>query len=298
MWGVLSILSATFLWAFDSLIRYPLISQGVSAVSIVFYEHLLLALFFLVLFNKQLKDFFKAKFSHYIYFFVIGVFGSAIATLAFTQAFRFLNPSMVILLQKFQPIVAILMAKVFLQEKLNSDFLLWALLALIGGVAISYTDLLSLTEINSLSELNINGSGIGYILVIISIFGWGASTVFGKKLSTIGYTEKEIMAGRYLFGFLGTIPFVFLDPKVFTHGVEVYSKIALMVLMSGLFAMSLYYQGLKKVSAKNATLLEMTFPFFAVIVNWIFLDASLSLIQILGGGLLLASSIVIQIKRY
>ena len=106
------------------------------------------------------------------------------------------------------------------------------------------------------------------------------------------------MAGRLFFGLLGTIPFVFLSTEIFKHNLEIYSKISLMVLISGLFAMFLYYQGLKKVTAKNATLAEMSFPFFAIIVNWIFLDASLSLIQIAGGILLMVSSIVIQIKRY
>lgn len=298
MWGVFSILGASFLWAFDTLIRYPLINSGVDAISIVFYEHLLLTLFFLVLFNKQLKDFFKAKLTHYFYFFIVGSIGSAVATLAFTQAFRFLNPSLVILLQKLQPIVAILMAKAFLKEKLGSDFLLWALLALLGGIAVSYQDLMELTKISSFEDITIQGSGLGYLLVTISIVGWGASTVFGKKLSTIGYGEKEIMAGRYFFGLLGVLPFVIISPSIFTHDVEVYSKISLMVLISGLFAMFLYYQGLKKVSAKNATLAEMSFPFFAIIVNWIFLDASLSIIQISGGILLMVSSIVIQIKRY
>lgn len=298
MWGVLSILSACFLWAFDTLIRYPLINSGVDAISIVFYEHLLLTLFFVVLFNKQLKDFFKAKLTHYFYFFIIGALGSAVATLAFTQAFRFLNPSLVIILQKLQPVFAILMAKFFLKERLGSDFLLWALLALLGGAAVSYQDILALTKIASFKDLSLQGSGLGYLLVAVSILGWGASTVFGKKLSIIGYGEKEIMAGRFFFGLLGTIPFVFLSPDIFKHNLEVYSKISLMVLISGLFAMFLYYQGLKKVTAKNATLAEMSFPFFAIIVNWIFLGASLSLIQIAGGILLMVSSIVIQIKRY
>lgn len=298
MWGIFSILAASFLWAFDTLIRYPLLGSGVSAISIVFYEHLLLSIFFLILFNTQLKEFFKAKISHYLYFFIVGVCGSAIATLAFTQAFKFLNPSLVIILQKLQPVVAILMAKAFLKEKLSSDFLLWALLALIGGLAVSYKDLSYLSQFKSLSELSLKGSGVGYLLVFISILGWGASTVFGKKLSMIGYNEKQIMAGRFMFGLMGTIPFVLMKPTVFTHSVEVYSKISLMVLLSGLFAMSLYYRGLKSVSAKNATLAEMSFPFFAVIVNWIFLDASLGIVQIAGGILLLVASSIIQIKRY
>ncbi len=43
---------------------------------------------------------------------------------------------------------------------------------------------------------------------------------------------------------------------------------------------------------------EMTFPFMAVGVNWVFLDAKLTMMQIMGGGLLLLGSTIIQLKRY
>jgi hypothetical protein len=45
---------------------------------------------------------------------VIGGVGSAIATVAFTESFQFLNPSLVILLQKMQPVVAITLAAIVL----------------------------------------------------------------------------------------------------------------------------------------------------------------------------------------
>ena len=77
-----------------------------------------------------------------------------------------------------------------------------------------------------------------------------------------------------------------------------YSKIALMVLVSGLLAMYLYYQGLRRIPARFCTLAEMFFPLMAVIVNWIFLDKSLSMVQISGGLILIAGSLVIQVKQY
>jgi drug/metabolite transporter (DMT)-like permease len=100
---------ACALWAVDTLIRYPLSSQ-MSAASIVFYEHLILSVIFSVVFFKSLKSLARPKLSHIIAFVVLGVFGSALGTLAFTRAFMFLNPSIVIILQKFQPVVAVSLA--------------------------------------------------------------------------------------------------------------------------------------------------------------------------------------------
>jgi drug/metabolite transporter (DMT)-like permease len=62
--------------------------------------------------------------------------------------------------------------------------------------------------------------------------------------------------------------------------------------------MWLYYQGLKKISAKSTAIAEMFFPFFAVIVNWIFLEKQLTEIQLIGGGILILGSLVIQLKKY
>ena len=73
--------------------------------------------------------------------------------------------------------------------------------------------------------------------------------------------------------------------------------ISLMVFVSGLLAMYLYYNGLKKMSARACSLTELFFPFFAVIVNWIYLDATLSVYQIAGGLILILGSVVIQMKR-
>ena len=71
-----------------------------------------------------------------------------------------------------------------------------------------------------------------------------------------------------------------------------------MVLVSGILAMYLYYQGLRRISARAATLAEMFFPFMAILVNWVFLQKSLEVVQLVGGGVLIAGSLVIQLKKY
>jgi hypothetical protein len=46
MAGTLLVIFACLLWGVDTLIRYPLVESGISPVTIVFYEHLLLTLIF------------------------------------------------------------------------------------------------------------------------------------------------------------------------------------------------------------------------------------------------------------
>ena len=110
MAGTFLILLASLLWALDTLIRYPLVDSGLSAVTIVFYEHLILSLFFGWGVFAAIKRIGELRVSDIFSFFVVGCVGSALATVAFTESFHFLNPSLVILLQKLQPVIAIFLA--------------------------------------------------------------------------------------------------------------------------------------------------------------------------------------------
>ncbi|MBD67024.1 MAG: EamA family transporter [Halobacteriovoraceae bacterium] len=300
MIGFLLIVAACAFWALDTLIRYPLSHLLQNSFVIVFYEHMFLSLLLLAISFKSLRRFKNIKLNHFMSFFIVGGIGSALATLAFTKAFSFLNPSLVIILQKFQPLFAIMMASYILNEKIQKEFIGWAIVCLVGAFLISYQDIvLVVREFTNIKQLIFHERSFqGYMLVLFSVLGWAAATVYGKKLVNLGYGDDLILTGRFLTGFLCLLPFAFFETTLFTHDVDIYAKISLMVLVSGLLAMYLYYQGLRRIPARLCTLAEMFFPLMAVIVNWIFLGASLSIVQISGAIILVAGSLIIQIKQY
>ncbi|MCB9091624.1 MAG: EamA family transporter [Halobacteriovoraceae bacterium] len=294
----LFIIFACFLWAFDTLIRYPLVNEGVPSITIVFIEHSYLLVILLILFRKKLKILFQPKliFS----FLMVGSFGSALATLAFTESFTILNPSLVILLQKLQPVVAIVLAKIVLKERTGPSFFLWASVSIAGAILIGFEDFyhyFSGPHFES-SKLFTDATFSGYLYVFIAIAGWGCATVYGKKLVSQGLSEWEIMMGRFTYGFMALAAFSWQKEFFTTLNLESLYKIGIMVLFSGLLAMYFYYRGLKNVPAKRATLLELFFPLSAVFVNWVFLGHSLNVYQWVGGSLLVMSSVVLQQKRY
>ena len=294
MIGVFFVIIACSLWALDTLIRYPLLGSGFSPDLVVFTEHILLCLLFSPIILSLLKKFWQAKVKEIFYFFMIGGFGSALATLSFTKAFTMINPSLVILLQKFQPIVAILFARIVLGEKLNKQYFLWALLCLSGAFLISFNDISGIRS----ADFGFNDTLlIGYGLTFFSIFSWGLATVFGKALES-NYSVKEIMAGRFFFGFVFLIPLMINGPFALPTVGDYWIKIIIMVGLSGVAGMYFYYRGLRQLSARLCTLAELFFPFCAVTLNWIFLGKSLDAFQIVGGLLLLTGSTIIRIKHY
>lgn len=141
MAGTFLVILACLLWGMDTLIRYPLVERGINPITIVFYEHCILTLIFSLGLIPNIKRIGELKLSDVFSFLIIGGVGSAIATVAFTESFQYLNPSLVILLQKFQPVVAIILAAIVLKEEIQKQFLVWAAVCLVGGLLISSPDI-------------------------------------------------------------------------------------------------------------------------------------------------------------
>jgi len=300
MTGTLLVILACLLWGMDTLIRYPLVDRGIHPVTIVFLEHCFLTLIFSTGLITQIKRIGELKLVDLFSFLIIGGFGSAIATVAFTESFQYLNPSLVILLQKLQPIVAIVLASLVLNEEIKKEFIIWTVVCLIGGLLVSSPDIERFYHlmVSNMGTVTSDFALKGYGLVAVSIIGWGATTVFGKRLSLAGFEPKTIMGGRFLTGLLVLIPFVQWNRSLILPNGEDYLKILIMVIISGALAMWFYYQGLKRLPAKTTAIAEMFFPFFAIIVNWIFLGKQLTELQLLGGAILIFGSLVIQLKKY
>jgi len=296
LYGFILIVFGTLMWSADTLVRYPLLAS-VRAETIVFTEHLVLTLIFAPVLILSGFSFKQLKREHWIAFLVIGVFGSAVSTLAFTAAFSLINPSLVILLQKLQVFVALAGSAFILKEKITPRFSICAAAAIVGALLISWKDiapyfLAADTTKKTLTTL------FGYLLALIAVSGWGLSTVYGKKLSLSGVSENQILSGRFIFGFIFLLIFCLTrntlpDSQL---GTDELFKILLMVLLSGLIGMTLYYKGLRRISAHHGAIAELFFPLSAVLINWIFLNKHLEPLQIAGALLLLVAGFLVNFR--
>ena len=299
MAGIFFIIFACSLWALDALIRYPLVGGGIDPTVIVFLEHALLSLVFLPRLIQGVPRAADLRVGDVVSFLVIGGFGSAFATVCFTQAFTYLNPSLVILLQKFQPVVAITLAALILREPVPKPFLAWGFVSLIGAILISSPDIQNVWRLLQIDPARLGSDAAvqGYSLVGISILGWGAATVFGKKLSMAGFEPTAILTGRFVTGFVTLLFLVPWGPKLILADATNYLRILVMATAGGVALWS-YYQGMKRLPAKLVSIAELFFPLMAVVMNWFFLGKSLSEIQLVGGALLVIGAFILQLKKY
>lgn len=296
MTGTLYVLLACVLWALDTLIRYPLLSAGLSSLQLVFLEHGLLLLMLLVVCRVAGVRLWSFSRRDALALIVIGGLGSALGTVAFTQAFNLMNPTLVILLQKLQPIVAVSLSAWVLGERISQGFLVYLAVCLAGSLLLMWEDLLPFVGGQDwFYQAGLQARLAGYGLTLLAVVSWGASTVFGKQLSQRGHGTGALMTGRFAVGLLCLLPWVLaLQPDALVVTAPQLGWVALMVSISGLLGMAFYYRGLKRIASRHSALAEMCFPVAAGLVNWVFLGFALTPLQCLGAVLLVGASLLVH----
>jgi drug/metabolite transporter, DME family len=271
--GPLLVCAAAMLWATDAPFRTHL-TADLSAGFIVLAEHAVNLLFVLpiLFFNWRELGSFTSR--EWIAIIVIAVGGSALASIAFTQSFSYVNPSVAILLQKVQPLIAISLAAVLLKETMHKYFWLWAAVAIGGAYLISFPTLRP--QMYDGETFNPNTLGVLYALAAAVL--WGASTVLGKYVLRVSSFQ---MLTALRFG----VAFVFLfflasiqdqiPPFAAVTGTD-WLFIVIVAVVSGVFSLSIYYFGLQYTKASIATLAELGFPLAAVFVNAYFIAGNVA----------------------
>ncbi|MDP2685384.1 MAG: DMT family transporter [bacterium] len=307
----LAIMLAAVLWAVDGTILTPWITDlGLWDVpTFVFMLHAT-ALVFLSYFIFTKKDELKKlNKSDWTAFFLTALFGGAIGTMAIIAAIinvysNDLNISVVLLLQKLQPIFAILLALTFLKEKPKKIFYLWVLVALIGSYFLTFGfDSVNLQADNMLTPA---------LLALLAAFSFGSSTVFSKKaitkishgLSTairFGLTTIIMLIVIIIISLLNSfgVDTGYEGFKGFTViNWDMMLVFIIIALTTGGTAIFIYYYGLKRVMASRSTILELMYPVSAIILEYFYHDKSLNTGQWIGAIIvLIAITIIVRLKN-
>jgi drug/metabolite transporter, DME family len=285
--GVVLVSVAATLWGLDALIRKPL-TDSTAPATIVFGEHVLLVLLTLPLLLPALRSLWRAGLRYVTAGIVIGAGASAIATILLTQAIvsSHFDLITVYVLQKSQPLVAVIGAWIVLGEQPRRGFA-WFFLAALAGIW--------LAALKHPLEPHAHG-----LVPIAETLGaavlWGLGTVFGRFLSR-KLTFDHITTVRFAFGLVASacaLPLV--DAKAYA-GAQNSLWISLLAIVTGLIALGLYYYGLQRTPAVLAALGELAFPVTATIVGIYVFSDHLTKTQWLGIGLTVAVITLMTAQR-
>lgn len=271
--GVALVAVGAGLWGTDALFRRGL-SLELPAATVVFWEHLMLVAITLPLLLRFFRRGIRLSPLDWLALLLIGVGASAVATMLFTQAFSYGDPTTPLLLQKLQPVVAIIGAHLLLSERLLPRYARYFGFAVASAYLISFADPLNV----SVSDIAPAAYAIGAAVL------WGLGTVLGRYL-TAKIETMELTALRFAIGLPASALIVLVRAETSAAtGVSFgdLGTLLLLALVPGLAALAIYYRGLSRTPASAATLAELAFPLTAILIGWAVFDGSPSFTQWIG----------------
>ena len=282
----LLVVIAASLWAVDGIVLRPSL-YSLPVPLVVFVESAVVAILLSPFFIKRFSSLKQLKKKDWLAFFGVALLGGAVGTMAITKALfyvNFINLSVVILLQKLQPVFAISLATIFLKEKLPKEFFLWAGLAILGAYFMTF-------GFSSPNFSTGDKTTIAALFALLAAFSFSSSTVLSKRaLRNVDYEMGTYL--RFLFATIimlmiaGTTGDISNISEITTKQIIVFLIIA---FTTGGAAIFLYYYGLKRISASVASICELAFPLTAVVLEYFVHGNILSPIQWIGAAVLLIS---------
>lgn len=282
--GPILIALAAILWGIDGVLRRTLFE--LPPIIIVFYEHLIGSLLILpFLLPKVFKQKFTPK--DILALLVISLLSGVLGTLWFTTALfqvNFIPFSVVFLLQKLQPLFAISAAAIILKEKIPPSFIKWAALALIAAYFVTFKN----------GQVNFDTGPKTFTAAAFALgaaIAWGSSTAL-SRWALLRHPQTIVTGLRFIFtAILSSFFVLFLGQtsSILSPTITQIYRLIVIAFSTGLFALWIYYQGLKHTQAKVSTIVELLFPLTAITIDIFLYQNFLAPSQYLASAILLYS---------
>jgi len=266
--AVVLVAVAAMLWGTDAIFRAPLLShlsgdRLLASTQLVFMEHLVLVIACLPLLWRARRELRRLTAAQWRAIAAIGVGASALATVLFTVSFGYGHFIETLLLQKTQPLFAILLANLWLRERISPQAWVWVPIALVGAYMIVIPDPLHPEQ--AWADFHV----VAGLFALAAAALWGSATVFGRyALANVRFTT--LTALRFTFGLPALAVVLLLLGGFAGFGAYRLSDLPLylgLALLPGGLGLLLYYRGLASTPASLATLAELAFPITGILVN-------------------------------
>lgn len=279
------------LWGVDPLFRMLLLDY-LTSTQIALLEHVILVLFMAPVLWKHRQQLRKLKLRHLGALLFVSWGGSALATVMFTKGLASGDLNSVLLLQKLQPLFAILMARWLLKERLPKSFGLLFFVAIFGTYLLTFGWKLPFTNLSEMLQA-------GSLMSIGAALLWGGSTVMGRYL--LGSVNYETVTSlRFILALPLLLAMTLGERQIWSLPGEaggmalVGVNLLLQALLPGLLSLLLYYKGLTNIKASYATLAELSFPMVGVLINFAVFQQVITVTQIVGFVLIWATLLFIS----
>ncbi len=271
-----------------------LVQDQVGAFSTVFLPMSMATIFLVPFVYKDVRANQKRKLSDlkiFVLLAVVGQFPAQVLTTFGTQQSTASNASIIIL---SLPILSAVLAYVILKEKMTPLRWVSFIIAIAGVILVSLKDIFN-------SDFTIQYI-VGNLLIFLGVFGSGFYNTFCKKIAD-DYTEMEMLFYTYIFMVILLVPFVWhYEGDVFStissFTPSTWTGLLLLTVFHNFLSMLLFFRALKNLDAIQVAFSNFLITFFALPIAAIWLHEKISLSSILGGLLVLISTVFITVWEY
>lgn len=192
------------------------------------------------------------------------------------------GPAMVIFFSF--PIFVTLFSLIFKQSRLNR-YVLMALIMVVAGLIL----------LNGSGEHNLNNKGI--LLAMIASFSYAVYVFYSKRSATA--VDSHWLTLLICFGCaMVALCFALIDHSfAIPTTLQATKDILILGILATAIPIQLLLNGLKYISSVKASILSILEPVTTVIVGILFLNESLSTMQVIGVLVMLAGAIIIQFEK-
>jgi drug/metabolite transporter (DMT)-like permease len=285
--GYLSILGATLFWGVSATVAKLLFTQNVDTLVLVQTRISLSCVILFLYFLLFRRDLLRIKLKDLYRFALLGLIGIAGSNYTYYFTIRETNVATAILLQYLAPVFVFLYAAFSREEELNTSKIVAGAVSLAGCfLAIAGKDL---------SILRI--SNIGLASGFASACCWGFTNIWLRHI----LKDYKVWTAL-IYAFLSaTVFWLVVNPPwnlVAAHySGETWGTFLLFALISVLIPHSLYFSGMRYVTASRGIITATFEPIVAIGSAYIILGEALSPVQLFGAALVIAAIALLQLKQ-
>ena len=291
--GALAICVSAALWGLDGVALTPRL-YNLPVPLVVFLLHAVPFVLMQPFLHRSYRTLKGLQPGDWVVLLLVALTGGILGTFSIVKALFLVNfnqLSVVVLLQKLQPVFAIVLAGLLLKERITPRFLSWAAVAIAGAYLLTFG--LALPDLDTGAA-----TARAALWAAIAAAAFGSATVFGKRLlSALDFREATF--GRYGLTTLLALLYLLVSGSGVPLG-EVTTQNWLLILVIGLTtgsgAIFLYYFGLTRVRAIVATICELSLPLSAILFDYLINGSVLGPWQWLGAAVLIVAITMVSLR--
>jgi len=217
---------------------------------------------------------------------VVGLGATSMGFLGMFHAAEFVSPGLATVIANVQPIIAAILAHVFLGERLMVIGKIGLAVGLAGIAIIAWP---------SVATVHIQGYSFGIAYVVLAATGVSIGNIAIKRLT--GQVDPIMAMGFQLL--IGAVPLALIsmlmeDVSLLTWSTEFISILVILAVLGSSLAFWLWFEALERVDLNRANAFTFLVPIFGLTIGASFFGERLETVQVAGVVLVLTGISLVQ----